>query len=79
MGCFVLHAPPAGLRVVRRTPIVHGRWNVSGTLESVTDVNVFAPTGVCRVMTRYGSDKGNRWHNYTTVYSALLSNLRNER
>lgn len=34
-------------------------------------VNVLAPTKVCRVMTKYGSDKG-RAHNYTTVYSALF-------
>jgi hypothetical protein len=34
-------------------------------------VNVWAPTKLCRVMTKYGSDKG-RAHNYTTVYSALF-------
>jgi hypothetical protein len=28
-------------------------------------------------MTKYGSDKGQGWHNYTTVYSALLGKLRN--
>jgi hypothetical protein len=34
-------------------------------------VNLWAPTKVCRVMTKYGSDKG-RAHNYTTVYAALF-------
>jgi hypothetical protein len=27
-------------------------------------------------MTRYGSDKGSGWHNYTTIYSALFRNLK---
>ena len=35
-------------------------------------VNTLAPTRMCRIMTKYGSDKG-RLHNYTTVYSALFS------
>ncbi len=34
-------------------------------------VNALAPTRVCRVMTRHGSDKG-REHNYSTVYSTLF-------
>jgi hypothetical protein len=34
-------------------------------------INASAPTKVCRVMTKHGSDKG-RAHNYTTVYSALF-------
>jgi hypothetical protein len=34
-------------------------------------VNTLAPTKMCRIMTKYGSDKG-RLHNYTTVYSALF-------
>ena len=34
-------------------------------------LNVLAPTKMCRVMTKYGSDKG-RSHRYTTVYSALF-------
>jgi len=38
-------------------------------------VNVAAPTRVCRVMTRFGSDKGRDWHNYTTVYSELFGPL----
>jgi len=34
-------------------------------------VNLWAPTKFCRVMTKYGSDKG-RALNYTQVYSALF-------
>jgi hypothetical protein len=29
-------------------------------------------------MTKYGSDKGNGWHNYTTVYSALFEEFRDQ-
>ena len=32
---------------------------------------------MCRIMTKYGSDKGNSWHNYTTIYSELFGSLRN--
>ena len=41
-------------------------------------INVFAPTKMCRVMTKHGSDKGQGWHNYTTIYSVLLGKLRNQ-
>jgi hypothetical protein len=40
--------------------------------------NVFAPTKMCRVMTKHGSDKGDGWHNYTTIYSALFGKVRNQ-
>ncbi len=40
-------------------------------------VNVLAPTKMCRVMTKYGSDKG-CWHNYTTLYSALFDGRRDQ-
>jgi len=33
---------------------------------------------MCFVMTRFGSDKGQRWHNYTTVYTALFGHLRTQ-
>ncbi len=33
---------------------------------------------MCRIMTKYGSDKGNSWHNYTTIYSELFGSLRNQ-
>jgi len=42
--------------------------HIANVLQSV---NVLAPTKVCRVMTKHGSDKG-RAHNYSTVYSALF-------
>jgi hypothetical protein len=32
---------------------------------------------MCWIMSRYGSDKGHGWHNYTTIYSALFKNLHN--
>jgi hypothetical protein len=61
--------------VVRRTPVVYGQ--PSELLESLRAVNVFAPTEMCRIMTKYGSDKGNSWHNYTGIYSHLFGKLRN--
>lgn len=41
-------------------------------------VNVAAPTKMCRVMTRHGSDKGDGAHNFTTVYSVLFGKLRDQ-
>src|SRR5271170_5540254 len=38
-------------------------------------VKTFAPTAMCRVMARHGSDKGTK-HNYTTIYSVLFGKLR---
>jgi hypothetical protein len=49
---------------------------ISKQLETV---NVTAPTQMCRVMSGYGSDKGNGWHNFTTVYNRLFANRRNDR
>jgi hypothetical protein len=66
----------AASSVVRRTPVVEGR--PSELTRQLEQVNVFAPTEMCRVMTKYGSDKGRFWHNYTTVYSELFGHLRNE-
>jgi hypothetical protein len=60
--------------VVRRTAHLHGR--PSDLVDNLRGVNVFAPTAMCRIMTRYGSDKGNSWHNYTAVYSHLFAKLR---
>ncbi len=73
-GKFYLPRRAASL-VIRRTPIVYGE--PSKLLESLRGVNVFAPTPMCRVMTKYGSDKGNSWHNYTAVYFHLFEKLRN--
>lgn len=62
-------------RFVKRTPVVYGfgsRDGASYLVKKLQSVNVLAPTKMCRVMTRYGSDKGAGWHNYTTLYSALF-------
>lgn len=45
-------------------------------MKRLSGVNALAPTNMCRVMTQCGSDKGHRWHNYTTVYSALFDAYR---
>ena len=61
-------------RLIRRTPQVRGfgaalvPLNLAKQLQSV---NVLAPTELCRVMTKCGSDKG-RSNNYTPLYSALF-------
>jgi hypothetical protein len=60
--------------VVHRTPVVHGQ--PSDLVDQLREVNCFAPTAMCLVMTKYGSDKGNSWHNYTAVYSRLLRTFR---
>lgn len=44
-------------------------------------VNVIKPTAMCRVLSKYGSDKGAipaEWHNYTTVYSMLFRGFRQQ-
>jgi hypothetical protein len=73
-GKFYLPRRAASL-VVRRTPVVYGE--PSDLLGRLREVNVFAPTTMCRIMTKYDSDKGNSWHNYTGVYSHLFGKLRN--
>lgn len=60
--------------LVKERPIIYG-FNISEHSVFMCDlqtINVFRPTRFCRVMTKYGSDKGRRWHNYTTVYSQLV-------
>jgi len=52
-------------------PITYGKPSPLNDL--VQHVNVLRPTPMCRTMTWHGSDKGRGWHNYTTVYSALLA------
>lgn len=47
-------------------------------LHQLRDINVFAPTAMCRVMTTHGSDKGRDRHNYTTIYSVLFRKLRDQ-
>lgn len=61
--------------VVRRKAAVHGP--ASDLVDQLRRVNAFAPTAMCRIMTKFGSDKGNSWHNYTTIYSELFGRLRN--
>src|SRR5215468_8911649 len=56
---------------IRRAPKVYA-FGEGSLGDQLRNINVFAPTRICRVMTRHGSDKGRLWHNYTTVYSALL-------
>lgn len=61
--------------VVRRSAVVHGP--PSDLVDQLRAINTFAPTTMCRIMTKYGSDKGNSWHNYTTIYSEIFGTLRN--
>jgi hypothetical protein len=63
--------------VVRRNAIVHG--SPSSLVDQLRGINIFAPTTMCRTMTKYGSDKGNSWHNYTTIYSEIFGPLRNRK
>lgn len=46
--------------------------------KQLAGVNVSAPTEMCRIMTRHGSDKGRGWHNYTTVYAMLFHTIRDK-
>jgi len=60
---------------VKRKPEVHGYGSdpsLSRLVKQLSNVNVLAPTKMCRVMTTHGSDKGQGSHNYTTVYSVLF-------
>lgn len=65
---------------IRRTPKVQGfpRGHTSELVHQLRGTNVFAPTKMCRLMTRHGSDKGQGNHNYTTIYSVLFAELRNQ-
>jgi hypothetical protein len=45
--------------------------------KKLQSVNLLAPTKICRVMTKYGSDKS-RPNNYTPVYAALLDERRGQ-
>lgn len=64
-------------RVSRRAPEVEsfGKAQAPRDLAAqIRSVNVLFPTEACRVMTKWGSDKGS--HTYTTVYSALIGRRR---
>jgi hypothetical protein len=47
-----------------------GAAPVPSIAKRLQSVNLRAPTEMCRVMTKFGSDKG--WNNYTPLYSALF-------
>jgi hypothetical protein len=58
---------------VKRRPEILASAGAGGSLTTqLRNVNALAPTEMCLVMTKYGSDKGFRLHNYTPVYSAML-------
>jgi hypothetical protein len=40
-------------------------------------LNLNQKTELCDIMNKYGSDKGNGWHNYTIIYTELFKNIRN--
>lgn len=65
---------------LRRSPNIKGFPSTADTkfLEKLRAINVYAPTVMCRVMSRHGSDKGQGMHNYTTVYSAVFDELRDQ-
>src|SRR5258708_3280311 len=59
---------------VKRTPQVRGFGASLSPLhvtQQLQSVNMLAPTRMCHVMTKYGSDKG-RLNNYTPLYWALF-------
>lgn len=79
-GVFYLPRLAASV-FVRRTPRVQGfpgGHTSEPFLHQLRGVNVIAPTKMCRVMTRHGSDKGRGEHNYTTIYSVLFGRVRNQ-
>ena len=43
-----------------------------------TDINLNEITELCLIMNKYGSDKGNGWHNYTKIYHHLFKNKKND-
>lgn len=67
-------------KFARRTPEVRGFGvaEASGLADRLRGVNLLAPTEMCWVQTRHGSDKGRSWHNYTAVYASLLDSRRNQ-
>ena len=60
-------------RFATRKPEVRGFRGAEGPsliVEKLQAINMLAPTEMCRVMARYGSDKA--LHSYTQLYSALF-------
>ena len=66
-------------RFVTRKPTVHAVSGKGSLEKELRNVNVIAPTQMCRIMTECGSDKGKGSHNFTTVYSALFNDRRDKR
>lgn len=61
-------------RFLKRMPEVRsfgGTLGPSTLAKQLQNVNLLTPTKMCRVMTKWGSDKG-RQHKYTPLYSTLL-------
>lgn len=81
LWCAVAYFPRlVTSRFAKRTPQVRGFGSAqapSPLAKQLETVNVLAPTKMCRVMTKYGSDKG-RLNYYTPVYSALFRDRCNE-
>ncbi len=46
--------------------------------KKLKNVNVHKPTKLCKLMKEHNSDKGIARHNYTTVYNALFSKIKDE-
>jgi hypothetical protein len=65
---------------VRRNPKVRSfpADHPTKLADQLRAINVFVPTEMCRVMSRHGSDKGQKLHNYTMVYSALFGKSRDQ-
>src|ERR1700751_5043675 len=60
-------------RLIRQMPEVRGIGSAlapSSLTAQLQRVNIFAPTTMCRTMSKCGSDKGK--NNYTPLYSALF-------
>jgi SAM-dependent methyltransferase len=67
-------------RFIKRTPQVLGFGApllASQLAKELQSVNLLAPTKICRVMTKYGSDKS-RPNNYTPLYSMLFKERRGQ-
>jgi hypothetical protein len=59
---------------IQRTSVVYGQ--PSDFIDRIRGVNTLAPTTMCRVMTKHGSDKGRFRHNYTTIYFEMFREFR---
>ena len=44
---------------------------------NLEDLDFEKKTQLCEIMNKYGSDKGNGWHNYTIVYNKIFEEIRN--